>query len=132
MKLRLTTNSIRIRVRKSELATLADELKIVDSVRFLSGDLFKFELAISNSKTEVTAEIVDKLLIVFLPELEANSWVKTEQVGIETYIVLNEAEKLHVLIEKDFPCKDRADEDKSDEDKSDTFAELVDDQRSAC
>lgn len=127
MKLRVTTNSIRLRIRKSELATLSEKHKIVDSVHFPSGDLFKFELAISNSKTEVTTEMVDKLLIVFLPQLEASNWITTEQVGIETHIELNEEEKLHILIEKDFPCKDRVDEDKLD-----TFQELVEDKPSAC
>ena len=36
------------------------------------------------------------------------------EVGFEVFIPLNGTGKLHLLIEKDFPCKDRPEEDQSD------------------
>ena len=59
--------------------------------------------------------------------MDAQKWMSTDQVGIELENELDNGEHLHILIEKDFPCKDR-----TDEDKSDTFFEIADEQTDAC
>lgn len=121
MKLRLTHNSIRIRIRKSELATLKDNLVIQEQVRFLGNEKpFKFSLNIRNSVKEVTANMAGCELMLSLPTKIATNWMASETVGIETHIDLGDDDTLHLLIEKDFPCLDRPNENKSD-----TFWELA-------
>lgn len=120
MKLRTTHNSIRIRLRKSEIKQLASQGEVVESIRFPTGTVFQFALQVTTSANAVTAALKDNFLSVFIPAEQARNWVNSNQVGIEEYIPVPEGEELHLLIEKDFPCLDRPEEDKSD-----TFWELA-------
>lgn len=127
MKLRTTHNSIRIRIRKSELATLQQKQLIEESINFPNGVLFKFALTISPSAKSVDAALTDNNLVVSIPSEQATAWITTNEVGIETNLSLSNDEQLHVLIEKDFPCLDRPEEDKSD-----TFWELAPETPESC
>ena len=120
MKLRCVHNSIRIRIKKSELAQLDNEGIITETVSFGGATMFAYTLAIDALRDEVNAEYIDNLLAVHIPLVQAQKWITTNEVGIEVHQELDNGEQLHILIEKDFPCVDRADEDKSD-----TFMELA-------
>ena len=120
MKLRCVQNSIRIRIKKSELAQLDNEGIITETVSFGGTTMFAYTLAVDALRDEVTAEYIDNLLAVHIPLVKAQNWISTNQVGIEVHQELDNGEQLHILIEKDFPCVDRANEDKSD-----TFTELA-------
>ena len=119
MKLRLTHNSVRIRIRKSELEELARGANLMESIEMPDGHGFQFGLTTEDIE-KIGVTIKDHTLTVSLPKKEANNWIKTDQVGIEKELSLKNDQRLHVLIEKDFPCKDR-----EGEDKSDTFWELA-------
>ncbi len=127
MKLRTTHNSIRIRIRKSEIEELKAEGKVVERIQFPLGILFRFALQIEDMKDGVTASLEDNFLRVSIPKAEADAWINSNLVGIEKHISVPNGEALHVLIEKDFPCLDRPEEDKSD-----TFWELAPDSPEAC
>jgi hypothetical protein len=127
MKLRTTFNSIRLRIRKSELTTLQEKHKIEESIRFPNGVIFKFGLTINKDADAVNAKLENNDLVILIPKEEAKEWITTNEVGIETYINLPDGEQLHLLIEKDFPCLDRPEEDKSD-----TFWELAPETPDAC
>jgi len=127
MKLRLTKNSIRIRVRKSELSILSEKELIEESISFPTKTTFNFGLKTSVDSLNVSASMANNNLKVFIPKQIANNWIKSNEVGIETYTDLEGEDQLHILIEKDFPCKDRPEEDKSD-----TFTELANEQSPRC
>jgi len=127
MKLRCTTNSIRIRIRKSELQQLATDKRIEEKIQFGKGVSLTFALSVSGLTKEVTAHFVNNKLLVKLPKEVASQWINSNQVGIEVNQPLEDGDSLHVLIEKDFPCLDR-----EEEDKSDTFWELAPDSPDAC
>ncbi|NRB53307.1 MAG: hypothetical protein HRU41_36965 [Saprospiraceae bacterium] len=127
MKLRTTHNSIRIRIRKSEIEELKAEGQVVERIRFPLGTLLRFALEIDEQAEGVTASLADTFLRVSIPNKEANTWINSNQVGIEKRIPVPEGEELHLLIEKDFPCLDRPEEDKSD-----TFWELAPESPEAC
>ncbi len=120
MKLRTLTNSIRIRLRKSELISLQQEKVIEEKVSFPSGPVFSYALAISSSADQLQATYENHQMRISIPESIARQWMITNEVGINADIPLPNGEALSILIEKDFPCNDR-----EDEDKSDTFWELV-------
>lgn len=124
MKLRITHNSIRIRVRKSELSLLQSDNRMAESIEFPSGVIFKFVLVVDNSIESVEASFEENTLQLSIPKQEAEQWINTNEVGIETNIDLANGKKLHILIEKDFPCIDRPNEDKSD-----TFWELASEEK---
>lgn len=127
MKLRSTHNSIRIRVRKSEVEALQNNGLVTESIQFPTQVIFKFALKVSNDAERLDADLKNNCLIVSLPKNEATKWFNTNQVGLETNIDLNNGEQFHLLIEKDFPCLDRPEEDKSD-----TFWELAPEEPESC
>ena len=127
MKLRTTHNSIRIRLRRSELELLQQDQKVEESIRFPAGTLFRFAISIVESADRLSATLQDNYLLLSIPPALASDWISTNRVGIESHIDLYEGEQLHLLIEKDFPCNDRPGEDKSD-----TFWELAPDGPPAC
>ena len=127
MKLRCTTNSIRIRVRKSELAQLAKEQDILESIQFGGGVSISFSLSISGHAKKVSAYFLNYKILVKIPKAIASKWINSNEVSIEVNQPLDNGDSLHILIEKDFPCLDR-----EEEDKSDTFWELAPETPDAC
>lgn len=127
MKLRITNNSIRIRIRKSELKQLGKETIVSDYVNFGDNVVFSFALRLDGSLDKVKGTFTGSELEVAIPESIAKDWMEGDKVGIETYSDVSPNEKLHILIEKDFPCLDR-----ENEDKSDTFWELVPKTEKSC
>lgn len=127
MKLRTTHNSIRIRIRKSEIAALQQNGVVEESIQFPTQVVFKFALKISADADQLNATLQNNYLVLTLPKNQANQWFNTNQVEMETNISLNNGAQLHMLVEKDFPCLDRPDEDKSD-----TFWELAPETPETC
>jgi hypothetical protein len=116
MKFRATTNSIRIRVRKSDLEQLNATAWVYEEVSFPGGGTWSFGLLIHDD--DFTARLKDNTIIIRLPKEKALAWMNSDEVGLEQSIPLEDGEQLHLLIEKDFPCKTR------EEDIADTFFEL--------
>ena len=127
MKLRTTRNSIRIRIRKSELELLSKEGLVEESVNFGNQIMFKFGLTIHSNIEQTVANLKDNYLNISLPSELANQWINSNRVGIEINHPISENEQLHLLIEKDFPCAHRPEEDKSD-----TFTELAAENQPNC
>lgn len=122
MKLRCTENSIRLRFRKSELEELAAKERLLEHIQFGTGPTFFFGVELTEAQ-DLQAGFKDGRLMVALPKAQAMSWISTDQVGIES----DPKEQVHILLEKDFPCKDRPNEDKSD-----TFTELAEQTAQKC
>ena len=127
MKLRCTENSIRIRIRKSELNELAEKKLVEEKIHFGNQKTFTFALSIENAIRQVDAFFVNDHLKISLPQEIARQWISSNQVSIEANNKTDERQSLHILVEKDFPCLDRPGEDKSD-----TFWELASDTPDAC
>lgn len=127
MKLRCTHNSIRLRVRKSDLGRLKQAGTVSETVNFGQQTAFGFALKIDRQTNAITATYHQGTITVSLPQAQAEQWMTSNQVGLETTAELTNGEQLHLLVEKDFPCIDR-----DNEDKSDTFWELAQDEPEAC
>lgn len=121
MKLRCIHNSIRLRIRKSEIEQLSQGIAIREEVGF-PGETpsLVFSLEMSSHLLKVSASFKNNLIQIVLPKDQAHHWINTDEVSIEEHLPLNDTEELHLLIEKDFPCTDR-----DSEDKSDFFGELA-------
>ncbi len=119
MKLRCITNSIRLRLRKSELDALMHTGRVGETVGFPDGSAFSFTL-LREEREDLDVRWEGGHLRISLPRTQVRHWAATEQVGIEAFVPLPGEQQLHLLIEKDFPCKDRPEEDKAD-----TFQELA-------
>ncbi len=128
MKLRCTENSIRLRLRKSDVDQLAREKKVSIQIGFPAGSFLTYELSIG-ATSKLYALFESGLISIQLPEQVAHQWISTDEVSISDELRLPNGAVLYILIEKDFPCKSRPDEDKAD-----TFQELVpeDEQEETC
>lgn len=120
MKLRCTHNSIRIRIRKSELAQLSEERQIEETINFGNQISLTFAIIIQKEIEKVNAIFENNSIKINLPETIANNWINSNQVGIQVENPVSKTENLNILIEKDFPCLDR-----EEENKADTFWELA-------
>ncbi len=118
MKVRIDKNSIRYRLRKSDIEKLQHKNAVKRSIAFPAGAL-TFELQLANT-TEPAANFSGNSVVISLPLNIATTWMTTDEVGIYHTFEFGDDEKLKMSIEKDFPCKDRAEEDKND-----TFTELA-------
>lgn len=128
MKMRCVQNSIRLRLRKSEIDQLGQGTTIAEEVGF-PGETpsLSFALKMAEEVTAIQVAFSNHSIQVTLPKPQATSWINSNQVGIETFLPLKNAQRLHILIEKDFPCKDR-----ENEDRSDFFGDLATEEGQTC
>ncbi|MCS6928959.1 MAG: hypothetical protein NZM43_05630 [Saprospiraceae bacterium] len=127
MKIRCEHNSIRLRLRKSELAQLRAERWLETAVHFPDGQVFAWEFVLQENLSEISACFKEGRISVLVPAQQAQEWMDTNAVGMEQFVPLPKGGSLHLLIEKDFPCKDRPEEDKTD-----FFSELAEEAPVKC
>lgn len=120
MKLRFDKNSLRLRVKKSDLQLLSEKNSIHETVHFPDSS-FDYLLSISDHSNEVTARMKGQSIEVTIPSSLAMSWINNDETGIYQTITFGNNHSLDIIIEKDFPCKDQPGEDQSD-----SFTELSD------
>jgi hypothetical protein len=118
MRLRFEKNSLRFRLRKSEVEQLTHKGFVKEAIAF-PGSTFIYELHVSDDVIDPAAQLNNNSVIVNIPVGIATEWINTDEVGIYHVMHVNENETLDITIEKDFPCKSD-----SEEDKKDTFEEL--------
>lgn len=114
MKIRCEQNSIRLRLRRSELVQLRAEKWLGAALHFPDGKEFGWELMLDDTLTDMTVAIHGSRISIKTPSAMAFHWMETDEVGMERFLPLGAGTALHILVEKDFPCKDRPDEDKTD------------------
>ncbi len=117
MKIRFVSDSIRFRVRKSDLQKLQEVGQCQELVHFPGGNALIFSLGLWEGDT-AKVDLQGDEIRALLPHTQAKAWINSSQVGLAYHLPVGEEKELHFLIEKDFPCKDR------DEDIQDTFFEL--------
>lgn len=120
MKLRIRGNSIRLRLGKSEVASLAETGGVNASIRFSAEPDAHLNYSLVTSPTEkaISARLVDREIKVIVPEGLAREWAKSERVGLEHVQPIGAGDSLAILIEKDFHSL----EPRPGVDQSDSFA----------
>ncbi|HEX2683143.1 MAG TPA: hypothetical protein VHL77_04390 [Ferruginibacter sp.] len=113
MKLRIKGNSLRIRLTKTEVSTLANTGHLEEQTVFPS-NTFKYVLQKVDDGTELSATFTNDTITMYVPASFVNSWPGNEVVGINTNMPLPGTGSLYLLLEKDFICLDETTEDQSD------------------
>lgn len=113
MKIRIRGNTIRFRLTRSEVETVAKSGYLSEKTAFNSGS-FTYAVKVLEGIPTLNADFKSDTITLFLPDLDAKKWVTTEQVGFEQYVQLDNGTELYLLIEKDFVCMDESTEDQSD------------------
>jgi len=114
MKLRCTPNSIRIRIRKTAMGVLENQGKVLETVLFPNGQKLIYGLEVVESSDQLEAHFQDGVLMLHLPKEMADNWMQSDLVGLERDQPLPNNETLHILLEKDFPCKHKEPEENAD------------------
>jgi hypothetical protein len=116
MKLRIKSNSLRLRLSRSEIAGLLERDSLEETIRFApaANARFSYSLRIDPSATAPTVRYSENRVEILLPVDRARTWALTDEVGIAEDISLGNFGTLALLIEKDFACLDRSEEDNED------------------
>lgn len=113
MKLRIKGNSIRLRLSKTEVATLCKEAVLREQTDF-AGTSFVYTLMKSNEQNNIEASFSGHQLTVFVPALMIEGWPDNQVVSLDNRLPGGAMPPLYILIEKDFKCIDNTSEDQSD------------------
>ena len=107
MKIRIKGNSLRYRLTKSDVNSLAGEGHIQEQTNFLEQPL-TYAIKTSEGNT-LTAEYTNNVITLFIPAFMITELTNTDKVGFE-----EKGGPIYLLVEKDFTCLDNIDEDQSD------------------
>ena len=112
MKLRIKGNSVRLRLMQSEVATFQKTGKVSEMIDFGTNTLVYQIQKTENDTIKATFE--NQTITVFIPNEIGQSWANSNQISIESALLLK-GKVLKILVEKDFKClTDRPSEDESD------------------
>ena len=115
MKLRLLGASLRLRVTRGEVDTLADGAAVVEVVPFAAGSELRYRLLADDGVATPTATFAHGEVVVRLPRAAAQHWARSEEVGLRAEQDVGAQQALSIVVEKDFAClQPRAGEDESD------------------
>jgi hypothetical protein len=115
MKVRIQRNSIRYRLRQTEVTqfrkygSLTEELQLGNE----GDEHLRFVLR-KSPDPEITIQYSANTTVINVPEQVANQWADSEKVGFDTIIEIGNGKALKILVEKDFKCLHGIDEDTED------------------
>jgi len=116
MKLRITGNSVRLRLQRNEVEALAESGRVEERLCLGAGPAAGLRFAVAAVDTaDLGLEYAPGDLIVHVPKSWAQAWAGTDETGREALVETGGAEAVRVLVEKDFKCLvQRPEEDESD------------------
>ena len=115
MKLRIRDNSIRLRLMRGEVQALKESGIVSASTSFPAGRSLTYSVESSPASVKPAAFLSENVVSVRLPETAVLAWANSEQVSIAAEQMLDDGDRLKVLVEKDFAClAERDGEDESD------------------
>jgi hypothetical protein len=115
MKLRIRGDSIRLRLTKTDVATLTEKGSVSERMQLSPQSALEYRLTADDQREKARVSMANNVLEVCLPREQVDQWARSNQVGIEATQANGNEQGLLVLVEKDFPClTERPHEDDSD------------------
>jgi len=102
MKLRIRGNSIRLRLKRGEVDSLAAGNTLVEETQF-PGSTLSYSLGLSDND-DMLASFDNGSIVISMPKEIIPEWADTDLVSLYSEIALADDSVLTVLIEKDFSC----------------------------
>jgi hypothetical protein len=118
VKLRIRGDTLRLRLKRSEVDQLAAGTSIVEETHF-PGAILTFRLDVSDNNP-TSANFDNGSMVVCLPKSSVLEWASSDEVSLLAEQKLPGTGTLSVLIEKDFSCLEPG-HHRSCEDDEDTF-----------
>lgn len=115
MKVRITGNSIRFRLKQKEVKQFGEQGEIKEELSFgtLPADKLSFILKAGNTDRFTISWESNQVMLQVPAGLRAD-WTNTDLVGFENDILTAQGQLLRILVEKDFKCLDGIDVDDED------------------
>ena len=113
MKLRIKGNSIRIRLTKTEVSTIASKGYIEEHTH-VGRTIFTYALSKVDDLDELSATFLDNTITMLVPGKLVKEWPENDVIGFDARIPMGDNGSLYLLLEKDFVCLDHTTEDQSD------------------
>ena len=111
MKLRIKGNSLRLRLTRSEVATLGSGGRVAETVMFAPQNILTYIVESANIAA-ITADYTGAQILIRVPAEGATRLSESDEVGLSSEQAIGENLKLTIIIEKDFTClTPRGDED---------------------
>lgn len=117
MKLRIRSNSVRVRLDQKDLTELGQRGRVMDVLRFgpRSNNLFTYAVTTGAAPAgRPTAAYSAGLLLVTIRADDVKEWAASDRVGFDHEQTV-EGGTVRVVLEKDFACLDRPAEDAGDD-----------------
>jgi hypothetical protein len=116
VKLRLQFNSIRFRLKRSEVEQFSRTGRVEEKISLGTGDeeTFRYILESTGAVFTPRAVLTPRAVVVQVPPDVVGRWASTDQIGIEGEQPVEDQASLRILIEKDFACIDGTDEQNAD------------------
>lgn len=108
MKIRISNNSLRYRLSRSEVERFAKEGIAKETVQI--GDENLTYILERTMCDKLVVSFKNNIIALSVPERLADEWTGTERVGFDN----KDEDGLFLLVEKDFKCLDNVTEDQSD------------------
>ncbi len=115
MKLRLQANTVRLRLKQSEVANLVKCGVVEETITFAAGPAgtLRYVLESSAGVNVPHAIVRDNTVLIQVPEATVKQGASSDEVSIEA-TQKTVSEPLRILVEKDFACLDGSDEQNAD------------------
>jgi hypothetical protein len=113
MKIRISGNSIRIRLSKPEVEKLRTKGSLEDKTSFGTTTYFSYAVERKDGIKTLSANYHQNKITLMVPETLVKDWPENTVVGFDSHQTINETETLYLLLEKDFKCLDPTLEDQS-------------------
>src|SRR6185369_3001866 len=107
MKLRLKSNSIRLRLGRSELAHLLEHHTIKESTPFTPLHTLTYVLS-TTTAPHIAATFEHNAIHVRVPLNTLRCWAASPDLSLSATQPINDSTSLSILIEKDLECRDPA------------------------
>ena len=102
MKLRITNNSVRLRVTPAEVKRFCEAGWIEDALELGTGPDQRFIFGLQEVDSgDVRADLEPGRITILVPKIRAERWTRTDQVGIECEQRLPDGGTVRIVIEKD-------------------------------
>lgn len=116
MKLRISGNTLRLRLSQGDVALLAEAGLLEDIIQFgpVPDQRLVFGLIMSSDHESLSILYEKGHIAVLVPKSIALEWVQTDLVGFSGEHPVGDGNVLRVKVEKDFKCLIERDEDDAD------------------
>ena len=115
MKVRISGNSIRFRLRQSEVRRFEEDGEITEVTAFgpLAADKLSFVLK-NTSANEFQVVYEANIITLKVPATLCREWTQTGLIGFNETIETGKGKSISILVEKDFACLDGTDTENED------------------